>query len=476
MKSKYRLLIGSLYLIATLSVAVGCSDEHEYALEHSYYSDLALKINNVDKKNVLSVRLADETYPLSVDVVSEALHFGPEAYIYEVGDNRIAEVDHNGTLTLLKAGETDLTVKYRGNKTISVSCKLKVVASIIRDVVVNQSVQVEADETIDLSGFVSVMPWSADVRALEYTVKQGYEDIVEMVEGSILKGLSRGQAVVVVHSTDGLDVTRELPVEVVGGIPIEEIKLNADAEINGQTFGLGKQIDLASLITVVPSAASDKRLKYEVTAGSASITDGILLATAPGEVEVTISPVDERLNAGVAPCKLSFTVDTWADRSGWFVDTTVRYSDGNNFILDKGTGFLEFLTDDDAQTFMSLLKPDKASYGSIRPVGEVKEVGFIVDFGSELEFDRIWWRHRIATTDYLNYQAFTINIYVSNDNQTFKEVQKGLYIKAETSDDTWKPVEKDIPLSKGRYVKVIYGEYHNSGSNICVGEFNIGKK
>ena len=43
MKTKLNHLIGSFCLIAALA-ATGCSDEHEYASDHSYYDDVKLKI------------------------------------------------------------------------------------------------------------------------------------------------------------------------------------------------------------------------------------------------------------------------------------------------------------------------------------------------------------------------------------------------------------------------------------------------
>lgn len=481
MKAKLNHLISSFCLIAALA-ATGCSDEHEYALEHSYYNDLALKINNVDKKNVLSVKLADETYPLSVDVVSEALHFGPEAYIYEVGDNRIAKVDYNGMLTLLKAGETDLTVKYRGNKAISVGCKLKVVASTIRNVVVNsESIYVKLNETVDLNEYVTVLPWSADTKALDYTVKQGYEGIVEITEGTIVRGLNRGKAVIEARSTDGLNVTKDINLEVVveGEIPITEIRVDRE-EIAQRVLNVGNEIDLASFVTVLPAEASDKELKYEVVSGAecVSITDGMLKTIAVGEAEIKISPVNEEVNQ-IAPVILQIKV-VWFERTSWSVGTTVTYANGNNYVPDNdaGNGKPEKLVDGDTSTFLMMVKPGKPAYnGHQHPEGA--EFGFIIDLGDEQEFNCFKWQHRIANSaqNPLAFEAFAIKISVSGDKQSFAVIADNVNIKVNSREPAELELIKDVPLSKCRYIKVEYLDWDkNAGTNVCVAEFNVGKK
>lgn len=221
MKKKLNYLIGSFYLCVTL-VTAGCSDEDKYAAGYSYYDDVELKINQVDEKNVLSVKLADETYPLSIAVTPETLPSNYANYVYEVSDNSVATVDYKGVLSLLKPGETTLTVRHRGNKRISTDCTLRVVASLIRDVVVSPEVVIGTEEPVDLAKYVTVMPWSADARALSYSVKPEYEGVVELLEGSIVQGLTIGEAIVEVRSTDGMDVAKELRLVVKGSTPIDQ--------------------------------------------------------------------------------------------------------------------------------------------------------------------------------------------------------------------------------------------------------------
>lgn len=488
MKTKLNHLISSFCLIATL-VATGCSDEHEYASDHSYYDDVKLKIDNVDKKNVLSVKLADETYPLSVTVNPEVLSFNSLSYIYEVGDNSIVTVDKNGTLTLLKPGETTLVVKHRSNKAISTDCTLKVVASLIRDVVINSEVVIGTEEPVDLAEYVTIMPWSADVRALNYTVKPGYEGVVEIVEGSTVRGLSIGEAIVEVHSTDGFDVVKELKLVVKGSTPITDLKLNDKAEeINGQTLLVGQEFDLSTFLTILPENAADKRMKYEVVSGTDCVSiseDGILKTTAGGEAEIRISPLNEELNVGVTPCTLAFTIKSWNERANWKVSTSITYGSGKNYVVDNSkdeagqsiqTGNPEHIFDDDFYTYLSLVKPGK-SYGTDKADGQDIPLYFIVDMGMPQSFNYFTWGHRSSNTQsYL--RVWGITLFGSNDGVAFDEIATDVEIDYTINN---RLIEIGIQESTYRYIKVQYVDWsdlngNTSGSTIQVAEFNVGMK
>lgn len=492
MKVNLNHLISSFCLIATL-VATGCSDEHEYASDHSFYDDVKVKIDNVDKKNVLSVQLADETYALSVTVTPEALSFNPMSYIYEVGDNSIATINKNGLLTLLKPGETTLTVKYGSGKSISANCTLKVVASLIRDLVVNSEVIIGTEEPVDLTEYISVLPWSADIRAMSYKVQSGYEDVVEIVGGSVVQGLSAGEAIVEVRSTDGLEVTKNLKLVVKGSTPITDIKLNDEGEkISSGTLLVGQEVELASLVNILPENAADKRLKYEIVSGAdcISISDaGILTTTAGGEAEIRISPLDEELNIGVTPCPLKLTIKSWNERENWKVSTSITYSNGQNYVLDNAkdasgqsiqTGRPEEILDDNSYTYLSLVKPGKSYGNDYKAEGKDVPVYFTVDMGMPQTINYFTWGHRISNTQsYL--RVWGISLFGSNDGVSFNEIQANIEINRTMNE----LMDFDIPQSTYRYIKIQYVDWSDlhpdepnssMGGTMQVAEFNVGKK
>ena len=73
----------------------------------------------VDENNVLSVRLANSSHALTISVTPDDVFIDSKAYIYEVEDESIASVAEDGMITLLKAGTTTLTAKFRGNQDVT---------------------------------------------------------------------------------------------------------------------------------------------------------------------------------------------------------------------------------------------------------------------------------------------------------------------------------------------------------------------
>lgn len=479
MKLIYNYLKGSFGLITALLLIVGCSEEYKYNTDYSYYDNVTLKINLVEN-DVLSVKLANKTHALTVAVTPEDVFIDPTAYIYEFEDNSIATSSVEGMLTLLKVGETKLTVKFRGNQKIATSCTLRVEPTLVSDLAISDEILVEAKKTLDLAPYITVVPGDADNQVLTYTVKEGYAEYAEIVEGSVVKGLKEGDAVILVSATDGSNITRELNLKVTGQIPMSAINLNRAGNIDSKTFAVGQVFDLASAITVSPNNASDKELKYEVVSGSGSVVsmtdEGVVTTIGAGDAEIKISPVNEVLNTGVSQT-IKFKVDaslSWFERAFWFVDTTVRYVNDSNYVPDSGgVGTPESIIDGKTNTFLVLVKPEKGTYttggvGYKHPDGA--EFGFIVDLGGEQEFNYFKWVHRSTAA---GFQAHKISMFGSNDNKNFSVIAENLDIKNTTSTEK----ESAIPLSKCRYIKVLYTEYDTvNNSNVCVTEFNVGKK
>lgn len=318
MKSIYKYLIAPFGLIAALCLAIGCSEEYKYDTDYSSYDNVSLKINLVDENDVLSVKLANKTHALTIAVTPEDAFIDPKAYIYELGDNTVASVSVDGTLTLLKVGETTLTVKFRGNKEITTSCKLKVEPTLVSDVIISagDGIKVEEEKTVDLAGYVAVIPSSADNQLLTYSVKEGYEDMVEIIEGSVVKGLQQGPAIIMVNTTDGSNISKELNLEVTGKIPVSEIKMNGAEKLNGKKVAVGQAFDLATVITTYPVNASNPDLRYTLVSGADAVSmdeHGLITALAAGEVEIKIEAADDM---GVAPAQtIKFTVDA---AQSWF--------------------------------------------------------------------------------------------------------------------------------------------------------------
>ena len=474
MKSIYNYLIGSFCLIAALLLVAGCSEEYKYSTDYSFHENVKLKINLVDENDVLSVKLANSTHALTIAVTPEDVFIDSKAYVYGIDDTSVATIALDGTLTLLKVGTTKLTARFRGNQEISTECTLVVEPTLVSDLAIvdGDDIRVEEEKMIDLAPYLFVVPSNADNQVLRYEVKEGYTDNVEVVEGSVIKGLKKGPAVIIVSATDASGVSIELPLTVTGKIPVSEIRLNRAENMNSKTFAIGQVFDLASVLTISPANASDPTLVYELISGADAVTleDGVLTTVQAGEVELKISAADE---FQIAPSHtIKFKVDaalSWFERAFWFVDTTVDYGNGNNYVPDNTTGKPEDLIDGKTGTYLMLVKPGKPAYNGHRhPTGA--EFGFIVDLGGVQEFNCFKWRHRNTST---NFQAFTVSLFGSNNNKDFTLIEDDIELKSTTVVEP----ERDIPLSTYRYIKAIYKTYDpTNGSNLCVAEFYVGKK
>lgn len=477
MKSIYKYLTGSFCLVAAFLLAIGCSEEYEYSTDYSFYDNVKLKVNLVDENNVLSVKLANGKHSLTIAVTPEDVLIDSKAYIYEIGDTSIATVEQDGTITLLKVGETTLTVKFRGNKEISTSCTLRVEPTLISDLnITGDNIRVEEGKELDLSQYVVVVPSAADNKTLRYEVKEGFADYAEMVdESSVVKGLKEGDAIIVVSTVDGSEISKEIPLKVTGKIPVERIDLNNAANLEGKTVPVGQFFDLGSVVTVYPSNASDKTLNYKLVAGDGVVSideNGMVETLASGDVAIDITPAD---GLGVAGSQtIRFKVDaskTLFERALWFVDTSIVYANGKNYTTDKDTGNPEHLIDGKTTTYLALTKPGKKYNEEVTPADHV--LFFVVDMQAEQEFNYFQYVHRNTTA---NFQAFKISMFGSNDNENYTAIEEDIAVgpATESSKVTF---EKSVATSSYRYIKVVFRDWNkDAGINITVAEFNVGKK
>lgn len=476
MKSIYNYLAGSFCLIAALLLVVGCSEEYKYDTDYSSYNGVKLKVNLVDEHNVLSVKKANATHALTIAVTPEDVFIDSKAYIYEVSDETIATVSLDGTLKLLKVGETTLTVKFRGNHEIVTNCTLKVEPTLVSDINVPEgSISVEEGKTLDLSEYVVALPSTADNKELLYEVKEGSTEYMEVVEGSIVKGLQEGLATIIVTATDGSEIFKELTLNVTGKIPVERIDLNIAGKLNGKTVPVGQLFDLGSIVKTYPSNASDNTLIYKLVAGNGAVSvdeAGVVKSLAAGDVEIEISAADEFQLA--TPQIIKFKVDATQalfERALWTVDTSIVYANGKNYTTDGSTGNPEHLIDGVSSTYLALTKPGKKYNEEVTPANHI--LFFVVDMGSEQEFNFFRYVHRNTTS---NFQAYKISMFGSNDNKDFAVIEEDIAVGPATTSSTV-TFEKAVSSSKCRYIKVVFRDWNKSaGTNLTVAEFNVAKK
>lgn len=475
MKSIYKLLKGSFGLIASVLLATACSEDYKYDADYSSFKDVELKINLVDENNVLAVKLANKTHALTVSVTPEGKFIDPQAYIYEVEDPSIASVSTVGMMTLLKVGETNLTLKFRGNQDIQTSCKLRVLPTFVSDLVVGGSgIRVEEGKELDLRPYITVIPSTADNQELAFSVKEGSEALAAFDEGSsVLKALSQGTATIIVSTVDGSGVSVEMEVEVTGKIPVEEIKMNGAEKLNGKKVAIGQAFDLSTLLSVYPENASDPSLVYTLVSGNGAVSleNGLITALAAGEVEVKIEAADEFKQAPEQTIK--FTVDaaqSWFERAMWNIDSSIEYANGNHYTQDNANGPLPLALDGNANTYLALTKPGKTYNDNVTPAGY--DLYIVMDMSAPQEFNHFVYTHRSSQT---NFQAWKISLYGSNDGKNYSVIQENIQVGSKN--DAVVTKEFDVPTTTCRYIKLSFKEWDTgSGLNMCIAEFNVCKK
>lgn len=268
----------------------------------------------------------------------------------------------------------------------------------------------------------------------------------------------------------------ELPVTQAAAPAAKVSEIRLPASLHNQTIGLGQVFNLTSLIEVMPANAGNKTLNYTVEGDKdiVSIENGILKIEKEGTATIKVAATD---GSGVtADLKIIGSGTEPFIRDGWSVETSIKYSNGNGYVVDGSTGKPEDMFDGDASTFLSLVKPGKSYSGSTTPADH--QLYFVVDMGIEQSFNYFTWAHRAGNSyDYL--RVWGISIEGSNNGKDFTEIQSNIDIPHANNTDE---IKIEIPESTYRYIKVKLVKWSDiaggstSGSSMQIGEFNVGKK
>ncbi len=473
MKSIYNYLTGSFCLIAALMLAMGCSDEYKYETDYSSYKDVKLKVNLTDDNNVLTVKLANGTHAVTIGVTPEEIMIDAKAYIYSLSDETVATISQDGTLTLLKEGETELTARFRGNQDIRTTCTVKVIRDkiLVSDVKVPESVTVQEFKRVNLAEQIIVLPASADNPVLSYASAD--TGIATVDANGIVTGVKEGLTTITATTTDGTEISKEVAIHVVGEVKVSAIELNAASALNGKTVAIGQVFDLGAAVSVSPANASNPDVTYSLVSGEGVVSldeHGKVKTLADGEARIKIAAADGHGAEATVTLKVDADVKFF-ERALWFVDTSIVYANGKNYTTDGSTGNPEHLIDGKTGTYLALTKPGKKYNVEVTPADHI--LFFVVDMGAEQEFNYFQYVHRNTTT---NFQAFKISMFGSNDNEHFTAIEEDIAVGPATTSAAV-TYEQALALSSYRYIKVVFRDWNkNGGLNITVAEFNVSKR
>lgn len=248
-----------------------------------------------------------------------------------------------------------------------------------------------------------------------------------------------------------------------------------------ETININDQLDLTSVVSVLPTNASFKELTFELLTGSEFVElldDGCTIrGLDPGTATLLVKATSDDEQVGMGLTK-EITVkvkgDIVYDRTNWTATGNQTYSNGKDYVYDTkaDTGYPNDMFDGNKDTFFSMVKPGKTySDGGVSYAPSSTSLTFTIDLHDNLTFNYFQWLHRNnGNKDFL--QVLSVNIYASNDGNSFTKINTDA-LALEANNFNLQTIE--IPETTCRYVKVEYLTYSSGGSTAQCSEFGLGR-
>jgi hypothetical protein len=379
------------------------------------------------------------------------------------------------------------------------------------------SMQISLKDNEELQLNVVILPQNAKNQKVTFT--NLHPELMEVTETGLLKPKTVGKDTLTVSATDGSGVSTRFVVNITDHM-IKATAINVTAagrdmklKIGGNTF------DLAACVTLTPADTWNKAVIYTSTdVLIAAVSEaGIVSPVSIGSTVITIRTTDgSNLSMDCAVTVQDLVKkDVDIDRTHWTV--TTQTGTGYSYVPDGWlaaeskftTGEAVHLFDDNAGTYLSLIKPGKSySPGNGADPIPVQPDDFLpsftVDMQSAQTFEYIKWRHRTGanpaggSNNYNYLRVYGVDIEGSNDGTNFTQINTGGIVwipnaagyagSASAADANTYTIE--IPESTYRYVRVklaMWSDSYNSqhpdypgtgaasGSSMQIGEFGLGK-
>ena len=220
---------------------------------------------------------------------------------FESADAGIAEVNANGVVTGVSAGETTITVTTEDGGFTGV-CTINVYHQAVTGVTIEPS---EAELTVGSSTKLTatVLPENASNKNVIYSVDD--ESILSVDQDGNVTGLSLGTATVTVTTEDGgFTASSEITV-----IPVRVTGVGISPE--AASIGIGHTIQLTASIT--PSNAANKNLSWSVSDETIISVDGqgTVTGLSGGTATVTVTTEDGGFSASAEITVYYAPANTW---------------------------------------------------------------------------------------------------------------------------------------------------------------------
>lgn len=344
-------------------------------------------------------------------------------------------------------------------------------------------ISIEDNKTLQLEAFV--MPKDKTSK-ITYSLTGTKSGAIEITPDGLITPLVKTPAEGAIPSPLGIDtilltldndpsIFVKYPVRVYSHVKlVTSITLQSAGQ--APNIKVGNTFNLSEYVTINPSDATEKGVTYTSSDESVVTVDanGLITAKAVGEATITIKAIGVRGDDLSTNCNVTVKDDVinYVDlnRTGWTVTTSHPYvSDGTvvgtpESLIDNAVG------PTGKETCLSLYRPGKGT------VPETDIVYFIIDMGSEKEFEYFRIRHRQDNT-LQRLRVWGVSLYGSNDGNLFTEIAKSIVIPGAKEDaSALESGNITIPKSKYRYLKMTYDdyEYPSTSGTLQIAEFNLG--
>lgn len=484
MKTNY-FKINILFILGLMLVFTACKEEY-YHVNDKFYDGMKIVVKNPLSGDTLRIEQFNSDQITIKEMSDSTVVFDSKSFIYTVEKEGIISIGSDGTITPLSRGTTKLDIIFRANNTL----KTSIVVEIYKDYHAVDYLQaassvskllIEKNYTLNLPSYIFVYPAHADNKLLHYTLGAGSDAFASIDANGVITGKAPGIIQVHVASDDNPLAILDLQLTVVNEIEITDILLHS--KLNNVTLGIGEKINLKAVTSVAPANVNvvNRNLTFEVVSGTDVVsidpTTGMLTAQGGGTAVVKATSkngITKEFTINVDATKKDLT------RTFWTVATSVKYSNGLNYVVDGTTGKPEDMLDENTATFLSLVKPGKTYNGSVAVAGIYNY--FIVDMQTPSKFNSVRWNHRSGNS-YTYLRVWGVKLEGSNDAENWTDIGTELAIPSTKGAPNGNVTTRfNMALDKEyeyRYVKVIMSSWSDnsggstSGSTMQIGEFGL---
>lgn len=212
---------------------------------------------------------------------------------YSSSKTDVATVSETGVITAIAAGETVITVTA-GDKTARFTLTVKEkpagtvsVESITLADEIKNGKSLEAEQTLDISTLISVLPDNATDKTVSYSSSN--KDAATITDAGVITAVAEGETVITITSKSDANVKAEFTLTVTAKAPVNITEIKVSESTKTYTSEDRKTYDLSEYFTVEPAENSDAVTFASSDEDVAKIENGKMSIGVAGEATITIA-------------------------------------------------------------------------------------------------------------------------------------------------------------------------------------------